>query len=76
MKEENKKNKTEKNDDVVMILPGGVPQVKPVTLFLLGVVASTILITTYYQLSESLVLIAFGVIVFLFIFDEGFRKLF
>ena len=76
MKEENKKNKTEKNDDVVMILPGGVPRVKPVTLFLLGVVASTILITAYCQLSESLVLIAFGVIVFLFIFDEGFRKLF
>lgn len=65
----------EKNNEVVIILPGGVPPVKRITIFLLGV-SSALLTTTYINFNENLGLLALGIILFLFIFDEGFRRIF
>lgn len=74
MKDEPKNNENEHND-IVIILPGGEPEIKKITIFLLGV-SLALLISAYINFNESLGLLALGMVVFLFIFDEGFRRLF
>ncbi len=70
-----KNEKENKKDEVVIILPAGEPQVKKITIFLLGV-SSALLMSAYINFNENLGLLALGILLFLFIFDEGFRKVF
>lgn len=71
----NEKMSEDKTSDVVIILPGGVPPVKRITIFLLGV-SSALLAAAYINFNENLGLLALGIVLFLFIFDEGFRRIF
>lgn len=72
---ENKTTDENEHSDIVIILPGGEPPVKRITIFLLGV-SSALLTAAYINFNESLGLLALGILLFLFIFDEGFRRIF
>lgn len=75
MNEENV-NKKYEQDGIVVILPETeVSPLKRATLFFLGF-SGALLISAFINFNESLVLIALGIILFLLIFDEGFRRLF
>lgn len=76
MNNENVNNvERENKKDVVIILPGGTPQIKKITIFMLGVCAA-LMFCAYINFNESLVLLVLGIVLFLLIFDEGFRRLF
>ena len=71
-----KNETTNKKDEVVIILPEPeVPPIKKITIFLLGV-SSALLMSAYINFNENLGLLALGILLFLFIFDEGFRRIF
>lgn len=64
------------DNDVVIILPEPeVPPIKKITIFLLGA-SSAFLMSAYINFNENLGLLALGILLFLFIFDEGFRRIF
>lgn len=68
--------KDNKNDEVVIILPETEqPPIRRITLFLLGF-SSALMTAAYINFNESLVFLALGIVLFLFIFDEGFRRIF
>lgn len=72
----NEITKENQHDKIVIILPESeVPPVKRFTLFLLGVIMA-LLFSAFINFNESLVLIALGILLFLFIYDEGFRRVF
>lgn len=75
--EKNMKNEKENtNNEVVIILPEPeVPPIKRITIFLLGV-SSALLMSAFINFNENLGLLALGILLFLFIFDEGFRRIF
>ena len=71
-----KNEKYNKEQGVVIILPEPeVPPIKKGTIFFLGV-SSALLMSAYINFNESLGLIALGIVLFLLIFDEGFRRIF
>lgn len=71
-----KNEKENTKDEVVIILPEPeIPPIKKITIFLLGV-SSTLLMSAYINFNENLGLLALGILLFLFIFDEGFRRIF
>lgn len=71
-----KNEKENTKDEVVIILPEPeVPPIKRITIFLLGV-GITLLASAYINFNENLGLLALGILLFLFIFDEGFRRIF
>ncbi len=71
-----KNEKENTNNEVVIILPEPeVPPIKRITIFLLGV-SSALLTSAFINFNENLVLPALGILLFLFIFDEGFRRIF
>ncbi len=76
MKNDTKNELENKNGEVVIILPEPeVPPIKRITIFLLGV-SSALLAAAYINFNENLGLLALGIVLFLFIFDEGFRRIF
>lgn len=71
-----KNDKDNTQNEVVIILPEPeVPPIKRITIFLLGV-SSALLVAAYINFNENLGLLALGIVLFLFIFDEGFRRIF
>ncbi len=71
-----KNEKENTKDEVVIILPEPeIPPIKKITIFLLGV-SSALLMSAYINFNENLGLLALGILLFLFIFDEGFRRIF
>lgn len=71
-----KNEKENTKDEVVIILPEPeIPPIKKVTIFLLGV-GIALLASAYINFNENLGLLALGILLFLFIFDEGFRRIF
>ncbi len=68
-------NGNEHKSEAVIILPGGTPKVKKTTIFMLGV-CSALMFCAYINFNESLVLLVLGIVIFLLIFDEGFRRIF
>lgn len=70
-----KSEKENKNGEIVMIFPAGQPPIKRITIFLLGV-SSALLTSAFINFNENLGLLALGILLFLFIFDEGFRRIF
>lgn len=71
-----KNEKGNTKDEVVIILPEPeIPPIKRVTIFLLGV-GIALLASAYINFNENLGLLALGILLFLFIFDEGFRRIF
>lgn len=76
MKNDTKNEIENKNGEVVIILPEPeVPPIKRITIFLLGV-GIALLASAYINFNESLGWLALGILLFLFIFDEGFRRIF
>lgn len=72
----NEKTIENENNKIVIILPETKQSsIKKFTIFLLGV-SIALMTTAYINFNESLGLIAFGIISFLFIYDEGFRRIF
>lgn len=71
------KNEENDNKGLVIILPeADEPAMKPMTIFLLGV-CTALVMAIYINFNENLgMLLALGILVFLFIFDEGFRSKF
>lgn len=62
--------------EVMIILPEPeVPPIKKITIFLLGF-SGALLLSAYINFNENLGLLALGILLFLFIFDEGFRRIF
>lgn len=71
-----KNEKENTKNEVVIILPESeIPPIKRITIFLLGV-GIALLASAYINFNENLGLLALGILLFLFIFDEGFRRIF
>lgn len=75
MKEETISRDNQHNGVVIILPETEVSPLKRFTLFLLGF-SGALLFTAFINFNESLVIIVLGIVLFLFIYDEGFRRVF